>query len=57
MDHVTGKAKKGECRMELIKSLFNRYPITSRIVTLILLVYLLIESIEAGYKTGISLFG
>ncbi|WML44644.1 hypothetical protein [Neobacillus sp. PS3-40] len=43
--------------MELIKLLFNRYPNTSRIVTLILLVYLLIESIEAGYKTGISLFG
>jgi hypothetical protein len=51
------KPKKGECKMELIKPLFNRYPKTSRIVAVILLVYLLIESIEAGYKTGISLFG
>ncbi|WML48563.1 hypothetical protein RCG23_25655 [Neobacillus sp. PS3-34] len=43
--------------MGLIKSLFNRYPKASRIVALILLVYLFVQSIEAGYKTGISIFG
>ncbi|WP_275940726.1 hypothetical protein [Neobacillus terrae] len=43
--------------MEQIKSFFILYPKTARIVALILLAYLFMESIQAGYKTGMSLFG
>jgi len=43
-------------QVELIKLIFIRYPKMARVAALILLAYLFVESIQAGYKTGMPLF-